>query len=316
MKIKYNIPEYTQLIKISSFYINLDNNINRQNTVNYIIKYIFDIYDIEIDIICIQGINDISLVKILVDGIKRYSDIIKIPVFIIPDIKLDNVIFDYDNKSDDNNNINSITISKYPVLTSSIVSLSNSIENLSNPNKCIIINVNIEGYVISIFNITLSKDFLGISNIDCRKQEIKKLREYIKINNDTINKWIDNCGIKIINKNVNIICGNFNIPKIKNSKMNTELLNILKYLDAIDVNNIHTNIINSKLDNNECHILSQLKKNAKLLDNNSIIKYSFKKLGIACINSYIRKKICSNNYHPIEAIFLLNKKEKRSLKEI
>lgn len=332
MKTKFIIPEDTILVKISSFYVNLNDDINRNDTIKLISKYIFsDIFNIEIDIVCIQGIYEEKLVKMLTSEILELSCQLKVPINIVPKIELnksnslDNSIQLTWNTSSENEvfDINSIIISKYPIITTSKIILNDSFdEKLVGSRKGIIANININGYLVSVFNIILSEDYLGVSNSDFRKCEIEKLIKYININSEEMKKINKIYDLNLINKNINIICGNFNTSEIKNSKINPELTNIFKILKAIDTYRIHDQIKNEEHHTNvkgykDCFILLLLGNlyPSNSITNNDLLNYSYKTHGITIVKSYIVKNIMSNDYYPIETIFLLNNIEKKNLKE-
>lgn len=331
MKTKYIIPDNTQLLKISSFYVNLNDDIYRVNTIKLITKYIFsDFYNLEIDIICIQGINEEKLVKMMVSEILNLSNELKIPVNIVPKIdpnttnSLDNSIQlvwnnshfeNYENY--ENNDVNSIIISKYPIITTSKISLNDSMdEKLVGSRKAIIANINVNGYLLSVYSVTLSEDYLGVSNEDFRKNEISELCKFIDLNNIEMKKINESYDLNLINKNINIICGNLNVSEIKNLKINPELLQICKTLKALDTFRVF-NFENQYINKNgfkDCYILLLLTdfSTSDNLTKNEILNYSYNKYGITVIKSVIITNITSNDYHPIETIFLLNRSEKKN----
>lgn len=329
MKSNYNIPINTFILKISTFYVNLNNDINQTDTIKLIGKYLFsNISNVEIDILCIQGINEQKLLKDLINELKNNSFLYKIPINIAPNIDTNNSksINNYiqsiinNNTDNSNSNINSIIISKYPILTTTNIILNDSYdEKLVGSRKGVLANININGYLISIYNIILSEDYLGISNIDYRKNEINKLIKYIYTNNEEIINFNNKYELGLINKNINIICGNFNLPEIKEFNINPELSDIFRTLKAIDTyrikeqpNNIKhfTNIKNFK----HCYILLLI-NNLDFSTNLDVLNYSYKYHGIIVIKSYIVKHIISNDNYPLETIFLMNNIDKKSLDE-
>lgn len=330
MKTKYNIPENTKLFKISSFYVNLNDDINRYDTIKLISRYIYsEYYDIEIDIICIQGINDENLVKLLINEVTILSNELRIPINIVPKIDFndsqDNSIQLTWNVSSEGGtcDISNIIISKYPIITTSKIILNDSVdEKLVGSRKAIIANINIEGYIVSIFNVTLSEDYLGISNSDFRKYELDQLLKYINLNNLEMKKIIETYDLKLIDKNINIICGNFNVSEIKNSKINPEITQIFKNMKALDtfrISNLKNknNDFTNKNGFKDCFILLLLTDMTFSNDITieEILNFSYKKHGIIILKSHIENKIQSNDYYPIETIFLLDKKEKKRISD-
>lgn len=329
MKIKYIIPDNTQLLKISSFFVNLNDDINRNDTVKLVARYIYSEYsNTEIDIICLQGIYDEILLKLLVSEIINLSNELKVPINIVPKININNDSKDNSiqltwNMSSETDNFQSsnIIVSKYPIITTSKIILNDEMdEKLVGYKHAIIANINIEGYLVSITSLSLSEDYLGISNSDFRKYEIQQLQKYINQNSEEIKKINEIYGLKLIDKNINIICGNFNIPEFKNSKFNPELMSIFKSLKALDTfrvinqtkkNNIFTNVHNFK----DCYILLLLNNMSfsDEIDQKDILNFSYKHHGITVVKSYIEKNVQSNDYYPLETIFILDRKEKKIL---
>ncbi|ARF08909.1 hypothetical protein Catovirus_1_959 [Catovirus CTV1] len=332
MKTKFNIPNDTILLKISSFYANINDDINRNDTIKMISNYVFsDVYNMEIDIICIQGIKDEKLVKMLVSEITEISVNLKIPINIVPRIELnssnsqDNSIhLTWNNISEnDNFDINNIIVSKYPIISTSKVTLNNSLdEKLVGCRKAIIANVNVNGYLISIFNVVLSEDYFGVSNSDFRKYEINELYKYVNLNNEEMSKINEAWGLRLINKNVNIVCSNLNIPEIKNSRINSELTTIFKTMKALDTYRTSSQSYDKRGYTNtkgikDCYILLLLDglNPSNTMTTNDILNYSYKIHGITIVKSYVVNSVVSNDYYPIETIFLLSNYEKKNQEE-
>lgn len=332
MKTKYIIPNNTQLLKISSFNVNLNDDINRNDIIKLVAKYIYSEFsDIEIDIICIQGLNDEKLIKLLTTEIYYLSNINKIPIHIVPKIDInsnnstDNSIeltWNISSSEALNNDMNCLTISKYPIITTSQITLNDSLdEKLIGSRKAIIANLNVNGYLISVYNITLSEDCLGTSSADFRKYEMDQLIKFINLNNTEMSKINLRYDMKLINKNVNIICGNFNIAEIKNTKINTEMTQLFKNIKALDTFRIYNTY---KLNNDngntningqrDCYILLLLDINITgNVSAKELINFAYKKHGVTVVKSYRIKNIISNGYHPMETIFILNKEEKKQV---
>jgi len=71
---KVDIPKEYVLIKIATFNINLKNGINLIMRVKDIISYIISSFkNKEIDIICIQGIQDYVSLEVLISELKRFA---------------------------------------------------------------------------------------------------------------------------------------------------------------------------------------------------------------------------------------------------
>jgi hypothetical protein len=331
----FNIPINTQLLKIGSFYINLNDSINRNENIRQITEYIFsDVYNVVLDIICIQGLNDTKITKLLIKNIVDISNKYKKPVHIVPKtdmVAVDSVddAFQYQWNSStniDTSDIYNIIISKYPIITTSTINLNNTSDaKLVGNNKIILANVNVNGYIISIYNVTLSQDYMGIPNTELRNKEVKLITNLIKKNSDQIKKYNKNTGDRLIIKDVHLLCGQFNVTEIKSNKLNLELVQVLKTLKAIDIFRFYC-LINKNDDNGftcshntrDCFI-SMILINHKIgIDVESpkvLLDNAYKEHGIGIVLSYVVKSVKINEYHPIEVIFLLNKKEKEHIEE-
>lgn len=337
---KYNkqnvkIPSDSSVFKISTLNVNLNDNINRDNDIKIISEYVFsELYGIENDIICLQGINNDEFNNKLISKIKSLSKIKKVPIQIVPIINPnkckndelashENSIEEIWNTKYEINNVNNsnIIISKYPILASKIIKLNTRDINNKETKHAIVANINISGYIVSIFNIFLTEDYIGVSNNKYRNDEIINLMKFINENTNYIKEqnkllWKNS----LIIKNINLICGCFNIPEIINNKINAEFINIFKNAKLIDLfkcyNMSKKNYIDGNTVNNyrNCymtlHYYNSSNSITEMLDVNGLFKKIFDIYGIGIILSCVINHIQINQYHPIETIFILYKKEK------
>lgn len=325
-KILINIPQNTVIFKISSLNINLNDAIDRTDHIKMIVNYVFsEINDVDLDIVCLQGVNDKKLLKILINGIYKLSRKNKKPVNIIP-----NVNFDYTNSVDssiiatysvteetDNILTSNVIISRYPIISSKITLFDD------NQGKSIITaNISINDYIISIFNTALTKDSLGISNNSIRIKEIDILKKVIDDNTlemKKINSIINKYHNKYIIKDINIIACLFNIDETRNSTVNVELIKYFKRLNGIDMFRILDDTTSENYytttKNVRDNYLLLVKDIVLLTSNKQIINDIFSEQNTGIIMSYVVESFDTNDNHPIESLLLLNIPDKKKEKE-
>jgi hypothetical protein len=316
---------------MGTIYVNLNDTLTREEQINNICDYIFaDIYNTKLDIICIQGISDTKMAKLLINKINKYNN--KIPFEIIPIVNLDE-FHKYDStfemtwhthstSGDLETNITELLLSRYPIISSNIYNLYENAETkIIEQNRIIIANINIDGYLFTIINISLFGDTVGgISGAKFRKHEIQSLNNIIQKNSKEITNFINDNKLNIINKNIVFICGLYNIIELKNDKINIELINILKQLNCLDIfrfistsNNQNNSGINNSFHTRDCYICLQLhnhKSDEEYSNTNQLSKKIYDEYGLTFINSYVLKNYKILDYFPLETIFILDKKEK------
>jgi hypothetical protein len=318
------------IVRMGTIFVNLNDTLTHEEQIKNISEYIFsNIYNMCLDIICIQGISDTKMAKKLVKYINLKSK--DVPFDIVPHFdtkqsqKYDSVFEmtwkvssshsgDYDNLTKE------LILSRYPIIKSNIYNLYENTETkIIDINKIIVANININGYIINIFNISLFGDTMsGISGYKFRKQEILKIKQIINKNNKDIDAFIKDNNLNFINKNITFISGLFNIPEIKNDKINNELIEIHKELNSVDIfrllsskNSENYSGINNTLNTRDCYICLNLHShNDEEYEPNEIIKKIYNDYGLTFINSYVLKNFKIIDYYPIEVIFILDRKEK------
>lgn len=326
-------PKYNTLVRVGSIFINLHDTLNREEQIKNICDYIFSkLYDMYLDVICIQGITETKLAKYLVKNIKELAEQKLLAFDIAPTIEIKNnsdednslsLTWNSSSKSEEKSeDINEIIISRFPIFSYSVHDLYNSIDSkLIGNKKLLIANINIDGYIVSFANISLIPDFIGVNNSRFRKKEITKISALIKNNNENISNFIKDNPLKFIHKKITLLCGIFNIPERKNDIVNTEMIQTLRDLDSIDIFRLITTI---KKENNsgytnmydirDCYICMNIHNHTNDKEYNNtdeITKKIFSQYGITFINSYVVKYHKISDYFPVEIIFLLNKKEKK-----
>lgn len=330
MKSKINIPKNTKLLRVASFNVNVSDNIDKDDISMMISMYIFSfIYGIDIDILCIQGINNMKFLELLLKEIYKTSVKMNIPIQISPNINFkekqksisSSIKLSLENIKESITSTNNIIISKYPIISERDIILKENDEELLVKTCGILANINIDGYIVSIYNLNLSEDYLGISNKNSRTRELESLLTHINENTTYIKKKFTN----LINNNINIICGIFNIREVIDSNLNKEYIDIIKQFNAMDcyrcynISKFSEEIGITNMDGfRDCYILLSFVNGDFVINYNNIkglLKYIYVKYGISLIKSHILKNIKSKNYYAIETIFLMDKKEKSPLLE-
>lgn len=326
------IPNNCQLFKMASCNINMNDNINRRDDIEKISKYIFSKFSgVENDVVCLQNINDEKILALLNSEINKISESCDIPVQIVPNINTGEIGMSFENSlkkswnaSYEYNDTNNVIISKYPILVTSEYTLNNiTDEKLIGRKKSIVANINVNGYIISVFNIVLSSDFIGVSNSEYRKNEIENLTKFIEENTVEIKKYNQQYwNNKLIIKDVNIVTGCFNMSEIKNSGINIELQQCLKSAKLLDILRYHSignnaeSLGNTKSDETrDCYMTLHYPEYQQLtiFDTKEISKNILKSMGFGVILSSTIKNIIINENYPIETIFLLQTNEKMRL---
>jgi hypothetical protein len=314
----FSIPENTVLFKISSFNLNLYDNINRNDNIDTIVDYILSNSNISNDIICLQGINDRIIGKLLIKNIIDRSDKNMTPFQYIPKLNINtsNDSFELTWSSSANSDakcIDSVILSKYPILSSSQIELNDA--NMIESKKVIIANIIIKNHLVSIYNVSLTDDSSGISNSEFRKKEIEKLNQIINENSNYNKEFNKKYNYGLIVNDIHVICGNINVNEIKNNEINPEIIEIFKLLKGIDAikcqqnNNIYDFI---NIDNNiKDYIIIILFKHIYDTSYNNkkeLLKKLFQEQCIGIVLSNIVNSIKINDNNPLETILLLRYK--------
>lgn len=246
------IPTNYKLIKLASYDINLKNTINLDLKIKEIINYtISKNKNLEIDILCIQGIHDNNSVFEIIREIKKYLSENKIHRYISPPTE-DNPnsfstkkIFDITYSGTDYGNkkkiFHNIIISRYPIINHIIDSL-NNLENLDSDN-IICANINIFNNIISVYNINLSGDIkhANIKNSATRDLELNKIFNIIEKNKNKLELQIqyqtnNKLNIKKYNKSdINFLVGSLNISEVNQTDPNPEFINLIQTRHAVDI---------------------------------------------------------------------------------
>ena len=286
-------PNIKYQMKICSFDTNLDQSIYQKNKIKTIVELINN-NKINIDILCLQNIADIKKLKLLINELSSNVnlhfypsiDVLNQIVPVSPTSKsILNTVWSKSNDPDDVLlNITSIIISKHSIINGTLNKISSF---LNQDNYVYNANINFNGMVVSVYNITLQKDFTGISNKKVREEEIHWFHKIISKNKEeiTINNIFDNYS----KNNIHVICANLNISEYKNNYINTEFINCIKKLKSLDIYRYNKYMKNIVKDNSK----SIIRKDYILLiidDCDQFDQYCSNDEQINRINSYIYDK--------------------------
>ena len=262
------IPNDYHLMRIATYNINIRNTTTINSRIAEIITYIFGNYkDLKLDILCLQGINDLTSLYHLIQEIKRHKKIYDIELFFAPNInddqkdimKIKNHMNDPDymfnniklsdsGKSGGSNGskedkklikiqkvglrYQNIIISRYPILSMVYGELDDEIliDDILGIQTVIGANILVNEHVISLYNTSLSKDIktANVTNDYARKKEVESLFKIIKKNSNDIDNL---CVINDCKKSdVHLLAGSLNINENSDA-------NIQEYKTFIRTNN-------------------------------------------------------------------------------
>jgi hypothetical protein len=332
-------------LKISSMFVELDDSINKNRKINTLIEFFIKSYSKrDLDILCVQGIRKY---KILCEVIEKFKKSIEnfndsksklynknrnkkiSKLYYYPDIVTPcnfNSEKGWNTTQLDNENkfFDKLIISKYELLQSSNAELG---EDVLNEFKYVqFVNININGIFISVYNIELTEDNLGVDNSKERTREISNIIKITEINREmsketSMRKYLNGNDLHVAEYyDVHIFAGLFNIPEIRDNVYNYEYLNMINSLEVIDChrlikvmkNNKSNLVSNSRYTKNSYILLNSIDifddkdiKNifSKIYKNNKVI---IRNANI--LDNYVDMSTFSN--YPLETHFSLKKLDK------
>ncbi len=317
-----------------SFDVRLMQSANYKKKIDELINFI---YVSNIDIICLQGIHDTKLLKCIIKKILLFNtnqpnDNV---FYTFPAVELDqetdNTLNNYNDvlkitwsKSNDQDltNVDCLVVSKFRIITSSKVEM--KWDNITENRFAYISNIDFNGVLLSIYNVSFLNDFVGISNAPIRKYQIRQLKKIIDANIDGIDR--DKKFYEMVdNRNIHIISCLANITEMLNNDINNEYLYFIRTIKCIDIYRyIQTIKHNSSNNKKDATTLCGLRMNYILLycnDNNlndtlnqqeniasKIENIIYKNNKIVLINSIINKTLVYYDDYPIISSFLIEQK--------
>lgn len=271
-------------LRISTIDINLDESINTDKKINTLVDYfIKPYYGYQLDVLCVQGIRSHKILKKILVAFKtkieqhnelnraNYKNAIHLEYS--PDIELSvaetNMMYSTSETYRCSHYYDKLVISRHSILNQCFHPLDVSIpcgstnyygidednggdgmsandsDDIYKTSKNIqVVNLNVGGTYVSVYNIELEPDNIGISNIKKRKLQLKTLNEIIKRNIINSKKdiarmfrYVDHDYITC-NRNIHIVCGMFHINNYVYGEPNHEYNRMLGILNGIDIHQV------------------------------------------------------------------------------
>lgn len=212
-----DIMAYTVLIKNIGSYFNND--------------------DHRIDILCLQGVRN----KDIADNIvKQFSHILKDDFYYAPNITLTadqsaetslELTWSNSNMDIKDTNIDCVIVSRHPIMNYARVDFPQH-----HPDRLcqsiLVGNINYQGSIISLYNLTFHRDYIGDDNVNIRKDQIDILIQTIKDNAEDLagNELFTD----VTDKHIHIVCGQLNIPEMINGTINKEYTYLFRQTKQLD----------------------------------------------------------------------------------
>ena len=245
-----NIPNNYTMIKIVTYNVQLKNSIDMENNINKIVKYIFSTFrNKDIDIMCIQGLDDKHSLYELVTSVKKMSEKYGIDLYFAPEFD-DIDISEKESlrssfqltwsgsktKSDKSeNDITNIIISRHLIVSYLYEPLDTLETSLFVIDGIVLSNINVHNSIISIYNISLSNDIASaqVNNSKKRASELDKVKDIITSNITSITT--DDRFKQYTKTDINFMVGSFEVTETKNNEINEEYLDITNKFHCADI---------------------------------------------------------------------------------
>lgn len=249
----YNLPDNLYEMTIYSFDAKLNKTSNYENKMNALFDFIFNE---KYDILCLQGLNNPRSFSQIKDKLDNYNSKCD-----DPDNEFYNcskLLYFPDNNDGDSDTINqsvsidqdevifdNLIISKHPMFSMTTIKIPSHI--CTKNNAFCAINIIIYGNMISVYNIALQEDYLGVSNNKIRAFQLNLLNDAITMNQENLDsEHIKKC----TNKSIHIICIQSNIFEFKNDDINNEYKQMINALQCKDTFKYVQTIKNNKNNKN------------------------------------------------------------------
>lgn len=263
-------------LRIATLNADIDESINKKSKINTMIEYFMKSYNgYHLDVICIQGIRNILILKELLiafkQRIEKYNKKAKngknkLILEYFPDIDTsnntndNNMYWSTNELENDNLYYDKLIISRHSILQSAdvpigdtksdmfnsdadkvMINTTTDSDDVSNLCKYIqVVNLNVKGTFVSIYNIELEDDSIGISNTHERRKQINDIKKIIDMNrlrslSDEVRQFTkDDTTYVACNRDIHIVMGTFHINKIKNGVLSSEYNRMCTSLNALD----------------------------------------------------------------------------------
>ena len=338
--------------RVSTFYVDMSNTFAKDKNISELVEYFFASHNgYEMDVMCLQGIANVDIYKDIIKFFKRktneHNNKIKtnqkLELYYYPHDNNNNTSTDEyetwslsDQTSDDESTCGKLIISRHK----SIIYIEDNkyikrdkrakslrrmntlscVTNISNQNKndkIQVINICVQGIIISIYNVSMTQSFNG-NNIEYNDR-IKNLNNFMDVTSQEILSYCNiNGNNNFDNRCIHILCGNFNINEMKNNSINKSYVRLIKKLNAIDIFRYVTgmrgkNSLKIKYDTNilfsrNNYLLIHVGNIDKLDDVKAIGKNLYDEYGILIIDTNINQFMRDLFIHfPTDAVILFKK---------
>jgi len=338
--------------RVSTFYVDMSNTFAKDKNISELVEYFFTNHNgYEMDIMCLQGIANIDVCKDIIKSFKKKVNIInnkiktnnKLELYYYPHDNNNNTSTDEyetwslsDQTSDDESTYGKLIISRHKSIIyiednkyikrdnrtkllkrMNTLSYITNISRQENNDKIQVINVCIEGIIISVYNVNIAQGF-NDSNIEYNDR-IKNLNNFIDVTSQEILSYCNiNGTTNFDNRSIHLLCGNFNINEMKNNSINKSYVKLIKKLNAIDIFRYVTgmrgkNSLKIKYDTNilfsrNNYLLMHVNNIDKLDDVKAIGKELYDEYGILIIDANINHFVKNLFIHfPTDAVILIKK---------
>lgn len=333
-----NIDNFFNL-NICTINTRLSQSVNYKNKIDELLEFI-KVSDL--DIICLQGICDTKILKLIAKKIYILNkEVENIGYSMFP--MIDQFYFQHDatcynsddiikmtwSNSNDMSllNIDCLIISKYDIISGTKIELKGYIKN----KYAVVANINVNGILISIYNVSLTGDYIGTINSSIRKYQIKQLKSIISSNLEKIKT--DNLYSKYNIRGIHIISCLGCMQELLNDEINDEYLSFTRTLKSIDIyryiQSLKSIIPDNSIDSTNVegyrsnYILLYCENPINLQTPDSISEKIYDNHKIVVINSMIIKLLKLYEDYPVVATFMienvlnnLNNSDIKSVKSI
>lgn len=322
--------DYHKLI-ICTFDVKLIQSANYKKKIDELINFICASNN---DVICLQGINDVKLLKNIINRVNGLNNDTNIDAkfYVFPNIDKpsDKTLNNYadifkitwtKSTEQDLSNVDCLIISKYPIISTSKIEM--KWDNILEFKYVYIANIDFNGVLISIYNAAFMNDFIGISNVQIRKSQIKLLKDIIETNIEHLTESAKTKYKSYCFRHIHIIACLSNITELLNDDINNEylyFLRMVKCIDAyryirsikcIDANNKKDATTSCGLRTNYILVYCDKKISNDMTENiiHTIGNALFKNNKLIIVNSIINKSLLYYDDFPIITTFLLEKSD-------
>lgn len=267
-------------LRIATLYADIDESINKKKKIETMVEYFLRPYHgYNLDVLCIQGIRNYKILKEIVSAFKhrieKYNDDSHIgykkAIYLeyYPDIECtdkpnENDLYWSTSESEgDAEYCDKLIVSRHGILQSADVQIgtdkrakfyrdkhsdvslminNNDSDEISSIYKYIqIVNLNVDGIFVSVYNVEIDSDSIGISNTKERRHQIQEIKHIVERNrkkstNPETRQFVHGDSTYVAtNRDIHIVAGMFHINELKNGVIGSEYTKTITTLNALDV---------------------------------------------------------------------------------